>query len=186
MQQEKDWFETKDLLLYPASRDWAPEIAGFYIRNRDFLAPFEPDRPEAFFTVEGQRKELEEEEEDIRVGRGLRLYLAEKDDPMRICGMVGLNNIVWGSAQSCSLGYKIDRELQGRGYGTQALRRAIEIAFQVLKLHRAEANIMPRNVASIRVAEKCGMEREGLARQYLEIHGRWEDHLRYAAVNPKK
>ncbi len=184
MEQEKDWFETEDLCLYPAHRDWAPEIADFYKRNRDFLAPFEPVRPEDFYTVAGQRKELRAEEEDIRIGRGMRLYLAEKKNPEVICGMVGLNNIIWGSAQSCTLGYKIDKDLRGRGYGTQAVRRAIEIAFQVLKLHRVEANIMPRNIASIRVVEKCGMEREGLSRQYLEINGKWEDHLRYAAVNP--
>lgn len=184
MEQEKDWFETEDLLIYPAHRDWAPEIADFYVRNRDFLAPFEPVRPDSFYTMAGQKKELRAEEEDIRVGRGMRLYLAEKQNPEVICGMVGLNNIVWGSVQSCTLGYKIDKNLQGRGYATQAVKRAIEIAFQVLKLHRVEANIMPRNAASIRVVEKCGMEREGYSRGYLEIAGKWEDHLRYAVVNP--
>ncbi len=186
MEQEKDWFETEDLLIYPAHRDWAEEIADFYARNRAFLAPFEPVRPESFYTVAGQKKELREEEADIRIGRGMRLYLAEKDRPEVICGMVGLNNIVWGSVQSCTLGYKIDKDLQGRGYATQAVKRAIEIAFQVLHLHRVEANIMPRNLASIRVAEKCGMEREGYSRGYLEINGKWEDHLRYAAVNPEQ
>lgn len=184
MDREQDWFETEDLVIYPAHRDWAPEIAAFYARNRDFLAPFEPVRPEDFYTVAGQKRELRAEEEDIRLGRGMRLYLAEKQNPEVICGMVGLNNIVWGSVQSCTLGYKIDRDLQGRGYGTQAVKRAVEIAFQVLGLHRVEANIMPRNAASIRVAEKCGMEREGLSRQFLEINGKWEDHLRYAVVNP--
>ena len=184
MEQEQDWFETEDLLIYPAHRDWAKEIADFYTRNRAFLAPFEPQRPESFYTVSGQKRELRAEEEDIRVGRGMRLYLAEKQNPEVICGMVGLNNIVWGSVQSCTLGYKIDKELQGRGYATQAVKRAIEIAFQVLHLHRVEANIMPRNIASIRVVEKCGMEREGYSRGYLEINGKWEDHLRYAVVNP--
>ena len=185
MEQEKDWFETEDLLIYPAHRDWAAEIADFYARNREFLAPFEPTRPESYYTVAGQKRELREEEEDIRIGRGMRLYLAEKDNPEVICGMVGLNNIVWGSVQSCTLGYKIDKALQGRGYATQAVKRAIEIAFQVLHLHRVEANIMPRNLPSIRVVEKCGMEREGYSREYLEINGKWEDHLRYAAVNPE-
>lgn len=184
MEQQTDWFETEDLCLYPAHRDWAPEIAAFYVRNREFLAPFEPVRSEEFYTVAGQKRELRAEEEDIRVGRGMRLYLAEKRDPEVICGVVALNNIVWGSVQSCVLGYKIDKDLQGRGYATQAVQRAIEIAFQVLQLHRVEADIMPRNAASIRVVEKCGMEREGLSRQFLEINGKWEDHLRYAVVNP--
>ena len=186
MEQEKDWFETEDLLIYPANRDWAPEIAAFYAKNKDFLAQFEPKRADSFYTVAGQKKELKEEEEDIRVGSGMRLYLAEKRAPEVICGMVALNNIMWGSMQSCVLAYKIDKDLQGRGYATQAVRRAIEIAFQVLHLHRVEADIMPRNLASIRVVEKCGMEREGYSKGFLEINGKWEDHLRYAAVNPEQ
>ena len=58
MEQEKDWFETEDLLIYPAHRDWAAEIADFYARNREFLAPFEPVRPESYYTVAGQKREL--------------------------------------------------------------------------------------------------------------------------------
>ena len=186
MEQEKDWFETEDLLLYMAHWDLAQEVTDFYVRNRAFLAPFEPKRPESFYTVKGQKQELREEDADIHTGCGMRLYLAEKTNPDVICGMVGLNNIVWGSVQSCTLAYKIDKDLQGKGYATQAVRRAIEIAFQVLHLHRVEANIMPRNLPSIRVVEKCGMEREGYSRGYLEINGVWEDHLRYAAVNPEQ
>ena len=185
MEQEKDWFETEDLVIYPAHRDWAPEIAAFYAKNKEFLAEFEPKRADSFYTEAGQKKELMAEEEDIHVGSGMRLYLAEKQNPEVICGMVGLNNIMWGSIQSCVLAYKIDKDLQGRGYATQAVRRAIEIAFQVLNLHRVEADIMPRNLPSIRVVEKCGMEREGYSKGFLEINGKWEDHLRYAAVNPE-
>ena len=46
------------------------------------------------------------------------------------------------------------------------------------------ANFMPRNAASARVLEKCGFVREGLARKYLRIAGRWEDHVLTALINP--
>ncbi|MNW21928.1 ribosomal-protein-S5-alanine N-acetyltransferase [compost metagenome] len=39
---------------------------------------------------------------------------------------------------------------------------------------------MPRNLPSIRVLEKAGFRHEGLARNYLHIHGVWEDHNIYA------
>ena len=61
MEQEKDWFETEDLLLYMAHWDLAQEVTDFYVRNREFLAPFEPKRPESFYTVKGQKQELREE-----------------------------------------------------------------------------------------------------------------------------
>ena len=70
-----------------------------------------------------------------------------------------------------------------RGYITEALRCAIEYAFAQLKLHRIEANIIPRNARSRRVVEKLGFEPEGLARKYLKINGVWEDHLHFVIFN---
>ena len=67
---------------------------------------------------------------------------------------------------------------------THARRRRDVDACRVrmLRLHRIEAATMLSNVASIRVLESCGFTREGLARAYLKINGRWEDHLLYARV----
>ncbi len=56
----------------------------------------------------------------------------------------------------------------------------MRFAFLEAQLHRVQAAIMPHNVASIRVVEKNGFRPEGLAERYLEIDGRWEDHLIYA------
>lgn len=42
---------------------------------------------------------------------------------------------------------------------------------------------MPRNERSPRVLERCGFVREGFARAYLKIAGRWEDHVLTALVN---
>ena len=155
MDQEQDWFETEDLLIYPAHRDWAAEIADFYTRNRAFLAPFEPKRPESFYTVSGQKRELRAEEEDIRVGRGMRLYLAEKQNPEVICGMVGLNNIVWGSVQSCTLGYKIDKDLQGKGYATRGKRGAG--CYQLLLDKHSAAKLVEQAENGCLLAFRCAM-----------------------------
>jgi ribosomal-protein-alanine N-acetyltransferase len=56
----------------------------------------------------------------------------------------------------------------------------LRFAFEQLALHRMEVNIVPRNRASRRVAEKLGLREEGVSRAYLQIRGRWEDHVRYA------
>ena len=69
-----------------------------------------------------------------------------------------------GAFQSCFLGYKLDGALCGRGYMTQAVEACTRFAFGPAALHRVEANVMPRNTASLRVLEKCGYRPEGLAR----------------------
>jgi len=63
-----------------------------------------------------------------------------------------------------------------------AVATLLPVAFGGMRLHRIEAATMLNNAASIRVLELCSFEREGLARAYLKINGRWEDHLLYARV----
>ncbi|MFQ8831961.1 MAG: GNAT family N-acetyltransferase [Ruthenibacterium lactatiformans] len=114
---------------------------------------------------------------------GRALYLALKDVPGRVIGSVALNNIVRGAFQSCFLGYKLDGALCGRGYMTQAVEACTRFAFGPAALHRVEANVLPRNTASLRVLEKCGYRPEGLARRYLRINGAWEDHIHMVRLN---
>ena len=57
---------------------------------------------------------------------------------------------------------------------------AARFTFEQLMLHRLQVAIVPRNAASLRVVEKLGLRREGLAERYLEINGVWEDHYRFA------
>jgi ribosomal-protein-alanine N-acetyltransferase len=61
----------------------------------------------------------------------------------------------------------------------------VEYAFNELKLHRIEANIIPRNAGSIRAVEKAGFTCEGTSKKYLQINGVWEDHAHYVRLNEK-
>ncbi|MRS03541.1 N-acetyltransferase, partial [bacterium] len=87
--------------------------------------------------------------------------------------------------QSCFIGYTLDQELNGKGYASEAVRGMVDYGFNVLNLHRIEAGVMPSNLPSQRVLEKCGFIREGLARKNVNINGKWEDHYTYGIVNPK-
>jgi ribosomal-protein-alanine N-acetyltransferase len=66
---------------------------------------------------------------------------------------------------------------------TAAVRAVIPFVFDSLELHRMEAACLPSNVASIRLLERTGFVREGLARRYLRINGVWQDHLLYALLD---
>jgi ribosomal-protein-alanine N-acetyltransferase len=56
----------------------------------------------------------------------------------------------------------------------------LPFAHRSLRLRRVEAACLPNNAGSIRLLEKLGFEREGYAREYLCIAGRWQDHLLFA------
>ena len=175
--------ETRCLILLPAAPGLAPAVLDYYLRNAAFLAPFEPERPAGFYTAEHHARELAADVQRAAQGTGVRFYLALKDVPGRVIGSVALNNIVRGAFQSCFLGYKLDGALCGRGYMTQAVEACTRFAFGPAALHRVEANVMPRNTASLRVLEKCGYRPEGLARRYLRINGVWEDHIHMVRLN---
>lgn len=168
---------TPRLRLFPSDPSLADMVADYYERNREFLKPFDPAREEEFFTVDYQRRELMRELNDAENRRAARFYIALSDEPHKIIGMAALSNIVWGAFCSAFLGYKLDHESLCRGYMTEAVGALTHHAFFELGLHRIEANIMPRNTASLRVAEKNGYRNEGLSRRYLSINGVWEDHI---------
>ncbi len=161
--------------------DDAEALLGLRLKNKDFLTPFEPEKPDRYFTLTEQRRELEIGDEarrqDLRYVFGV--YLVENDD---LVGRISIDNVVRGAWQNATLGYFIDREHNGRGLGTEAVTQAVRLAFVEIRLHRVQAGVMPRNIASIRVLEKSGFRYEGLSPRYLRINGVWEDHKMYAVT----
>ncbi|MGH9036023.1 MAG: GNAT family N-acetyltransferase, partial [Acidimicrobiia bacterium] len=93
---------------------------------------------------------------------------------------INLSGIQRGPFQSAHVGYWMDEAHAGRGLVPEALVLVLRFAFEQLTLHRMEVNIVPRNQASRRVADKLGLRQEGVSRAYLQIRGQWEDHVRYA------
>jgi ribosomal-protein-alanine N-acetyltransferase len=115
-----------------------------------------------------------------RRGDTYAFYLFPREDPNTIIGRLTLGRISRGVFQNAYTGYWIDRERQGTGLMTEAMKGALGFAFDKLRLHRVQAAIMPHNPGSIRVAEKCGFRKEGYAERYLKIADRWEDHVIFA------
>lgn len=175
--------ETERLLLRSADPRFARALTDYYVRNRAFFAPIDPLRGASFFTVPEQRSILRAEVREQRAERAARFYLFRRESPAEIIGLVGLNNILLGNFRSCYLSYKLDQTHLNRGYMTEAIEAVVSFAFTELLLHRIEANVMPRNGASLRVLEKCGFASEGLSPKYLRINGRWEDHIRMVRRN---
>jgi len=170
--------ERMDLMqLEQASADLVLE---YVVRNRSFLEPWEPERNEEFYTLTHQAALLQQEAVKIKEGQLFKVWMVQEG---RVIGSAALSNIVRGAFQSCHLGYKMDHAQLNKGLMTEALRSLVAYAFEELKLHRIEANIMPRNEASLQVVKKLGFYDEGLAHKYLRIHGVWEDHIHMVLRN---
>ncbi len=169
--------------LVPADVSLAEAVLAYYRRNRDFLRPFEPVREEDFFTLARQRELLQKEMGERQQKTAFRFYIVPVEQPCHVIGSIALGTVVWAAFRSCFLGYKLDRDYLNRGYMTGAVGLVVDYAFRELRLHRVEANVMPRNSASLRVLEKNHFQNEGLARHYLNINGVWEDHIHMVKLN---
>jgi len=124
-------------------------------------------------------------EKDRREGRSVFFALFLKGNPREIVGHASLSNVVPGAFQACHLGYALRKGHEGKGLMTEALRPILRHAFGPMNLHRVMANYMPSNRRSARVLKGLGFRREGLAKEYLRIAGRWEDHVLTSLVNPR-
>lgn len=169
--------------LVPADLSLAQPLTDYYKRNRKFLEKFEPVRDEEFFSLEYQRDILKREIAEYQEKKAFRFYIKPMGQPEKIIGAIGLSNVVWGPFCSAFLGYKLDENYINKGYMSMATEILVKYAFEELHLHRIEGNVMPRNLASIRVLEKNHFVNEGISKHYLKINGIWEDHVHMARIN---
>ncbi len=160
-------------------------LLDFYSRNKDFLQQYEAVRENHFYTIDYHNNLRLQDEIAYHNKSSIRFAVCHKDNTDKIIGIVGINNIVWGSFLSAFLGYKMDKDYINKGYMTEIIKVVVDYAFDNLGLHRIEANIMPKNLPSIRVVEKCGFNSEGISTKYLKINGIWEDHIHYVKLNEK-
>ena len=155
------------------------EYAQLVVDNRAHTAPWDPLRPDWWYTRAGQEDQLRRDEDAWQAGTGYAFGVLDRADD-RLVGRVALGNVVRGPWQNATLGYWIAAAACGRGVGTGAVLLALEFAFEHAGLHRVQPAIIPRNAGSIRLVEKCGFRLEGRALRYLQIAGVWEDHDIYA------
>lgn len=153
-------------------------------RNVDWLTKWEPQRiPGQPDPVESRdafavRCSARARERQLGTGYGFGVFVGQD-----FAGEINLSSVQRGPFQSGYIGYWVDERWAGRGVCPEGLVVLFRHAFEDLGLHRLQMSIIPRNSASRRVMEKLDVRHEGLAERYLEINGRWEDHLRFAITS---
>ena len=177
--------ETERLTIrLPQAAD-VPEIIRYYHENRAHLQPFSPTFGADFLDFATWNEQVRVRSSEYSAGESFRGFLFARCEPQRIVGNLNLTHVHRGASQSCVLGYNLASEEQGKGYMTEAVTAAVTFAFGRLKLHRVAADYMPHNTRSAAVLRRCGFRIEGHANQYLQINGKWEDHVLTAITNPQ-
>jgi ribosomal-protein-alanine N-acetyltransferase len=147
------------------------------LRNAAFFAPWMPRRDPGWFTLEKRRLDLTNAAAEHAGGIAYHFGIALNGE---LVGRINLTDVVRGVFQSAHVGYLVGEEHCGHGYATAAVQAVVDFAFGPAALHRVQAAVMPRNIASLRVMEKARFRQEGLAQRYLCINDAWEDHLLFA------
>jgi ribosomal-protein-alanine N-acetyltransferase len=177
--------ETARLVLsVPVPTDFERVLA-FTLRNQDHFARFTPP-PSGEPLEDALRRRIANAEAECRSGRALLLIATRRDRPLgAVLGDVHFSNVVRGAFHACHLGYKIDRDAEGQGLMSEALRGALAFAFGEMGLHRVMANYQPANERSGVLLRRLGFMVEGYARDYLHVGGAWRDHVLTSLTNER-
>jgi len=88
------------------------------------------------------------------------------------------------SHRRAEIGYALGHTYWRQGYMQETLRAVFAYAFEVLQFHRIEADVDPRNAASIRTVERLGFQREGYLRERWQVNGEIQDAFFYGLLRP--
>lgn len=166
---------TLRLPLHEDYRHWA----GLREASATFLQPWEPAWSSDHLTRKSFSARVYWAQRASSEESALPLFLIRRED-QRLLGAVTLDNIRRGPAQAGTIGYWIGQPYARNGYMREAVVALIHYAFTRLDLSRIESACLPENTPSRGLLEKCGYKYEGVAQSYLQINGRWRNHVLYA------
>lgn len=179
LRRRKLSIETERMSLrLPESADHRPWVA-LRRESEDFLRPWEPLWSADHFTSRAFANRVHWAQRSVSQGTALPLFLIRRED-QALVGAITLDNIRRGPVQAGSLGYWVGAPFARQGYMREAIEGVVHYAFATLDLSRVEAACLPENAASRGVLEKSGFKYEGVAQSYLQIAGRWRNHVLYA------
>jgi ribosomal-protein-alanine N-acetyltransferase len=165
------------LLRLPQMRDYEA-WSGLRRESQDFLRPFEPRWTELDLARRVYAMRVRRARQEVEEGTDYTFFIFLGDgQKAQLVGGITLSNIRRRAAQFVNLGYWMGQAYAGKGLMTEAVGLVVPFIFEALDLHRIHAAFLPHNTASRRVLEKNGFVEEGFAKHYLQINGRWEDHV---------
>lgn len=166
------------ILRLPQHADYRP-WAALRQNSAGFLVPWEPTWSSDHLSRKAFTNRVAWAARTHASGSALPLFLIRREDSA-LLGAITLDHIRLGPAQAGTLGYWIGQSFARQGYMREAIEATVRHAFTNLNLSRVEAACLPENAASRGVLERSGFKYEGVAQSYLQINGRWRNHVLYA------
>lgn len=126
------------------------------------------------------RRLLAEMREEFRNGVLFEWVLARRDDDMAIgtCTLFHLDR----ENRRAEIGFALARSCWGKGLMSEGLGLLTAFCFRKLGLRRLEADVDPRNAASIRCLERLGFVEEGMLRERWSVGGAVQDTLLFGLL----
>lgn len=165
-------------LRLPAHGDFVP-WSSLRRESQAFLTPWEPEWAPDHLSRRAFTNRVYWASRALAQGTAVPLFMIRREDGA-LLGAITLDNIRTGPAQSGTLGYWIGQKYARHGFMREGLEAVVHYAFNEMDLSRLEAACLPENSASRGVLEKTGFKYEGVAQSYLQIDGRWRNHVLYA------
>ncbi|MDG0990655.1 MAG: GNAT family protein [Yoonia sp.] len=177
--RKKVQLETERMTLRPPAHADFRAWAALRQDSRDFLTQWEPTWAREHLTRKAFTNRVYWAQRSIANQTAVPLFLVRRSDDM-LLGAITLDNIRRGPAQAGTTGYWIGQPFARQGFMKEAIDAVVHYAFRTLDLSRIEAGCLPENTPSRRLLEQCGYKYEGVAQSYLQIDGRWRNHVLYA------
>lgn len=131
---------------------------------------------------EAASKVIREIQEGFKNRQMLKWGLALREDD-KLIGSVTLFHPDF-THRRVEVGYALGREYWQKGYMQETLNAVFNYAFDELNFHRLEADVDPRNTASIRILERLGFQREGYLRERWQVNGEIQDAIFFGLLKP--
>ncbi len=156
--------ETERLIVRPYEPGDAPAYLALCLRNRTHLLPYEEGNPALSVTSLAEAEDLLRAFAADWTARRAFFLGAWERGTGELVAQVYVGVVTWRLPE-LELGYFVDVDHQARGFGTEAVRAALGLAFGDLGAERVRLWCDETNVASWRLAERCGFVREGHLRE---------------------
>lgn len=167
-------------LRLPEHRDFR-EWAKLRHESKAFLSPWEPIWAADHLSRASFTNRVYWSQRAVKNGNALPLFVFHKEAG-QLVGAITLDNIRRGPSQMGTIGYWVGQQYARQGFMSEAIIAMVAHAFTDLDLSRVESACLPDNLASRGVLEKAGFKYEGVAQSYIQINGRWRNHVLYAAL----
>lgn len=171
--------KTERCILRKIEQEDAPEI--LFLRSDKHIMRYLDREP--MTSLEEAQIFISKIDESLSIGNGISWGICLGDNS-KLIGKIGLWRII-KEHHRAEIGYALHPHLWEKGIMSEVLKEVIRYGFDELKLHSIEANVNPKNEASIKLLERQNFVREGYFKENYYYKGIFLDSAIYSLIAPE-